>query len=400
MNPGRATRSAIAVFLGVAVLPAAARAQVGPPELSAYSLNVAVHQGASEFGPAGAFDFQRLRLMVGERLGPATLDVAYEHTFLWRQEPTAGLVLTPGAVAASSDWMDLDWTVDSGDHHEWRHRFDRLALDVSPRPDWALAVGRQPISWATTLYFTPSDPFAPFDPSDPFREYRAGVDAARLQWFAGPFTTLDLVVRPEETPDGHRTTALVRASGPVAGWDLSTWAGALHDRPAAAVGATRTIAGWAVRGDASVRRDGGDVVLRGAAGADRRVTLLDRDLYLLAEIQHDGFGATDPAGFAEVLASPAFRRGELQALGRDEALVDLSWQVHPLVATELLAIANLRDGSALYAPAVAVSATDEVSVRAGLYLASGDDARGPGGAPASEYGPLPTFFYLSLTAFF
>lgn len=393
-------RFAWAALVLLAAVPGAGRAQT--PEVRVYSLNVASWQGASPFGPAGAFDVQRLRFMADPRLGPARLDLAYEHTLLWRQDAGAGPALTPGGAApASTDWLDLEWSLDTGEHVDWRHRFDRLSADWSPRPDLELTVGRQPVSWATTLYFTPADPFAPFDPSDPFREYRAGVDGARLQWFAGPFTTVDLVVRPEDTYAGYRTTALIRASGPLGAWDLSAWAGALHDDPAAAAGATRTLGGWAVRGDVAVRRGtGGDAVLRAAAGADRRVGLLGRDLYLLAEVQHDGFGATDAPGLVPVLGSPAYRRGELQTLGRDEALGDLSWQVHPLVAAEFLAIVNLRDGSALWAPAAAVSISDEVSARGGLYLASGDGATGPAGLPASEYGALPTYVYLSLTAFF
>ena len=49
----------------------------------------------------------------------------------------------------------------------------------------------------------------------------------------------------------------------------------------------------AIRGEASVRRDraGEGGVVRASAGADRLFALLGRDLYLLAEYQHDGWGA-------------------------------------------------------------------------------------------------------------
>lgn len=402
---------ALGAALGAGVLPAlglllaagaprAARAQ--ELDLRGYYLNVASYQGSSPYGPDGALDLQRLRLMLDPRLGPATLDVAYEHTLRWSQRPFASTALLPGGVAeAPVDWLKLDWTLGSGAHAVWRHRLDRLSVALPLGPAAELTVGRQAISWATTLLFTPTDPFAPFDPSDPFREYRAGVDAARLQYFAGPFTALDLVVRPEGAAAGHRVTVLLRGSTRLSAWDLSGWAGTLHDEPAVAVGADRSLGGWAVRADATVRRKvGGGTVVRAAAGADRLFSLAGRDLHLVGEYQHDGFGSADASGYARVLSSPAYRRGELQTLGRDEVLADASWQVHPLVSGEILVIVNLHDASTLVAPALDASLSNDVSARLGLYLSGGRGGAEPNGTPRSEYGPVPTYLYLSLTAFF
>jgi len=404
-------RPALGAALGAGFVPAlglvlaagtphAARAQGLDPR--GYYLNVLSYEGSSPYGPAGALDLHRLRLMLDPRLGPATLDVAYEHTLRWSQRTDASPALLPGGVAgAPQDWLKLDWTLASGSHAVWRHRLDRLSVAVPLGSAAELTVGRQAISWATTLLFTPTDPFAPFDPSDPFREYRAGVDAARLQYFAGPFTTLDLVVRPEDTSPGHRVTALLRGGTRLSSWDVSAWAGALHDEPAVALGADRGLGGWAVRVDATLRRKvGGGTVVRAAAGADRRFALLGRDLHLVGEVQHDGFGATAPSGYPGVLASEAYRRGELQALGRDEALAEAAWQLHPLVGAELLVIINLEDASTLLAPALTGSLSDDLSARLGLYLSAGRGGVEPVGTPRSEYGAVPTYLYVSLTAFF
>lgn len=407
MSPGAGWRRAAAALargglaLGLAVgAPHAAHAQ--GLDLRGYYLNVFSYQGSSPYGPAGALDLQRLRLMLSPALGPARLDVAYEHTLRWSQRSGATAALLPGGVAeAPQDWMKLDWTLASGSHALWRHRLDRLSVDLPLGSAAELTVGRQAISWATTLFFTPTDPFAPFDPSDPFREYRAGVDAARLQYFAGPFTTLDLVVRPEKARPGHHVTALVRGGTRLSSWDVSAWAGALHDEPAVALGADRGLGGWELRADATLRRKvGGGAVLRAAAGADRRFSLAGRDLHLVVEAQHDGFGAAASSGYAAVLASPAYGRGELQTLGRDEALADATWQLHPLVTAELLAIVNLRDASTLVAPALTASVSDDVSARLGLFLSAGRGGAGPGGVPRSEYGAVPGYLYLSVTAFF
>src|SRR5512146_1927420 len=219
------------------------------PELSGYCQNVGVGIAAKTPLHAGALDAERARIMWKPAAGRFTLDAAYEQTLWWRDSPATGV---GGALLSSTrdagDWLHLGSTIGESTHASWRQRFDRLSVSYSSCPI-AATLGRQTVSWATTLFLTPADPFVPFDPSDPFREYRAGVDAARLQWFVGPFTTVDLVARAASTPAGNTITALVRGKTTQRGWEMSAWGGALHDTPAGAFGVTRTVAGSAVRAE-------------------------------------------------------------------------------------------------------------------------------------------------------
>jgi hypothetical protein len=370
------------------------------PDFSGYYQNVGVGTAASPGVGAAALDAQRARLMWTPSAGDWSLDAAYEHTLWWRSSANAGV---GGGLLSSTgsgeDWLHLGWTVHDGDRVHWRQRFDRLSLSYTHGAVTA-TVGRQAVSWATTLFLTPADPFVPFDPSDPFREYRSGIDAARVQWFAGAFTTLDFVVRPADTPDGRTLSALARARTTVSGWELSAWGGAIHDAPGGAFGLTRTVAGSAVRAEAEVRRDtAGGTAARFAAGVDRRFSILDRDLYAVVEYQHDPFGAARATDLGAVAVSQAAGRRELQVLGRDESAVQLTYQAHPLVSAELLALWNLRDGSALMAPAAAISLSNESSIRLGVYLPAGP-RYALFGAPGSEYGPLPVTGYAALSIFF
>jgi hypothetical protein len=396
--PSRAA-AVLAAALGAALGASAARAQ--EPALRGYYLNVASASGSSAYGAGGASDFQRLRLMFSPATGPLRLDVAYEHTLLYARDASAALgALTAGSQAASINRVTLDWPVGirlPGDYR-WRHGFDRLNATLTVgRAE--LRVGRQAISWATTLFLTPADPFSPFDPSDPFREYRAGVDAARLQAFPSAFSALDVVVRPERTPTGRNLTALARAKLSLGGWDLAAWGGALHERAAAAAAVTRTVAGAALRGEIVLRRDAGrGTTVRFAVGADRRWSVLRRDLYVVAEYQRDGYGAAAAGQLAGVAASPPSLRGEMQVLGRDVAAVQATYQVHPLVSAALLALADLRDGSALFGPGLTYSVSDAASLRAGAYLAVGRGAGATG--PGSEFGGVPRTGYVALSAFF
>jgi hypothetical protein len=369
------------------------------PNLSGYYQNVGVGVSAGAGLGAGALDAQRARLMWTPAVGDWSLDAAYEHTLWWRDAQTTGAgggLLS--STQAGGDWLHLGWTVHDGAHVNWRQRFDRLSVSYS-RGALTATVGRQAISWATTLLLTPADPFVPFDPSDPFREYRTGVDAARVQWFAGPFTVVDFVARGAETPQGRTVTALLRGKTQLSGWELSAWGGALHDAPAGALGVTRTVAGSAVRAEAEIRRDStGRALARTAVGVDRRFSVVDRDLYALVEYQHDPFGAASAGELAPAALSPAAGRRELQVLGRDESAVQVTYQVHPLVSAELLALWNLRDGSALVSPAASISVNDNTNLRAGLYVGAGRGNSLTG--PRSEYGPVPTSGYLALSIFF
>ena len=394
-------RALIASVIWVALSAADLRGQL--PEVSAYYFNLGSGSGESPVSDAGASSFQRLRIMSSPGVGQLTLDVAYEHTLLLQSSDvlgTGGVALVP---EASGNWLALDWTVDEGDHFSWRHRFDRLGLAVPLGGATELSIGRQVVSWASTFILTPADPFTPFDPADPFREYRAGVDAVRLRAYPGPFSEIDIVVRPISAIDGDQLTALARAKTNWRGWDLGLWGGIVFDEPAGALSAVGALGPWAVRSEVAVRSEANDVIVRGTLGVDRRFSVRGRDLYLIAEYQHDGFGAASSADLLGIVTSgpsDPFQRGELQVLSRDALAVQASYQIHPLWGIDLLTIASLVDGSALLSGGGSWSVRPNSSLRGGFFLGIGDDTVDLGTGFGSEFGGRPSVGYLSISHFF
>ena len=388
-----------ACALAAFCVPVSSTAQ--QPGLSGYYLNVLTHLDGSALASAGVSDVQRVRVMWNAAPGPLRLDAAYEHTLTLRQAGTAvgAQLFTATGTESGGDWLPLDGEIESGDRMVWRHRVDRLSVQVGLGANADLVVGRQPVSWATTLFLTPADPFSPFDPADPFREYRAGVDAARLRVYRGAFTQFEVVARV-----GARETVTVlgRVSSNLRGWDLGAWAGAVHETFGAAAFLSGSVGLWALRAEAAVREDGNSLAVRGAVGMDRTFAVAGRDLYLVVEVQRDGFGATSPAGLLPAAASRAFSQGEMQVLGREVGAVQLSWTVHPLVSASGLVLGNLRDGSFVASPGLSWSASESVSVRAGAYFGVGEGvaAEGTDLRLGSEFGGLPRVVFGSLNWFF
>ncbi len=394
------TRAFAALGLAATLAAPGAETAAQGMRFSGYYQNVGTFTGKVGAGGSALADVQRLRLMADPAWGPVDGEIALEHTLTWQSADGAALAFgLLSSTRAGDDWLGIDWTIHDGRSVLWRQRVDRANIGVS-HGTWSVRAGRQAISWGTTLFLTPADPFVPLDPADPFREYRRGVDALRAQWYPGPLSLVDVVIRPASTPYGKTLTALARGKTTLYGWELSAWGGTVHDAAAAGAGLTRSVGTSALRAEVALREDsGGALVVRGAIGLDRRVTLAGRDLYGVIEYQHDGFGAASAAGLPAVALSPPAQRAELQVLGRDEVAAQLTYQLHPLVGLELLALWNLRDGSGLVAPAASLSLSDEVTARGGLFLAVGPAGPNPL-PPASEYGPLPAGAYLAVSAFF
>lgn len=388
----------VMVLLLAPLLTSITHAQDLIPEF--YYLFVGTGQGSAALSEAGAQNVQRLRVMLAPTFGAVGVDVAYEQVLtLSTTSLTAGSGSLVAGFGGNTDWLPLQGTIAEGDHGRWGHRLDRLAVDIE-MDEWDFVIGRQTISYATTLFLTPTDPFVPFDPADPFRVYRAGVDAARLRVFPGTFTTVEGVARVSTTVTGNDTllTALARVQSDVGGVEVSAYGGALYDDPGGAVGLTLTELGAAFRGEAQVRRINGETVVRVALGADRSWNVGGRTLYVALEYQRDGFGAASSDELLAVATSPAAQRGELQTLGRNEAALMASYEAHPLATVQLLVLSNFNDPSMLFSPAVSYSATQSINLRGGVYFGFGTEFNGA--SLGSEYGNTPPLLYASLEGFF
>ena len=310
----------------------------------------------------GASWFNEVRIAVGNEFGPLRLDTAYE-LGVHRATPDSG---------DGTDWLNLQGTLSRGDRGQSRHRVDRLQLSWSTEGGIDAIVGRQAISWGTTAYLTPADPFAPFALSDTFREYRRGIDSIRLRAYPSALSEIDLVLRPSRLRARKELTALARALTTWGDWEVSAWGGALYGDAAAALGAAGEAGNWTLRFEASFRDTGGSTPARGTLGAYRTFQVEGRSLGLALEYQHDGLGAAGSGDVADLLHSDPYRRGELQALGRSQVLARVAYQIHPLWDIAGLALWNMNAGSVVVAPGFSYSVSDEATLTGGAAASIGD----------------------------
>jgi len=370
--------------------------------LSGYVQAAPLFTGSTELAPSNASTFNRLRLSIDPDLGPFSIEIAYEHAVSFRQnDVTPGFGL--GRVQGGAEWFELQGTITSPTrkHVVWVHRFDRLNVGWSPTEAVDLRVGRQTISWGTTTFLSPADPFVPFSPADPFRLYRAGVDAVRIHVYPGPLSEIDLVLRLTDTDVGEEVTALGRGLTTVKNWELSGWGGTLYGDIAGAFGAAGGFGAWAVRTEAVIREIDGTIVGRGTIGVDRAFFFANgRTLSLGWEYQRDGLGAASPEAYLDILRSREFRRGEFQVIGRDETVFNGSYQLSALWTAGSFVLWNLNDNSVLVAPNVAYNAGDNTSVTSGLFFGFGDTDITEDRPLPSEYGLSGITAHLALNWFF
>ena len=391
-----------ALFAVALLIPTVSPAWGQPGLLSGYLQTVAIlsiHGGLSE---SDIELYNRLRVAAEPEFGPFSFTVAYEltATILESGESPVTIARGSGVGVDSNDWLDLHGVLSDGEHFNAQHRIDRLQLSWSPTDTVEVNLGRQAISWGTTLYLTPGDPFIPLHPIDPIREFRSGIDAARLRFYPSPLSEIDLVIRPSRLDGEEEFTALARGLTTWRNWEVSAWGGLLYDQFAGAVGAAGDIGEWAVRLEAVLRKFDGTLAGRGTIGFDRSLQVNDRDLQIALEYQHDGHGAVQSADFRRIRESRANQRGDFQVFGRDQFALQTSYQIDPLWTVSALALWNLNNGSGIIVPGFSYSLSNEATIAGGIYLGVGESIPEESLTSDSANDPPDLIGFLSLSWYF
>ena len=321
------------------------------------------------------------------------------------------LALGQGRLPAT--WLPLDWNIEDGDQLTLTDRIDWAYARVTKRR-FSLTVGRQPVTFGRGALWTPEDLVDPFSPVQIDSEFKPGVDAARL----------------DVTLGNHVSLAVLGVAGDAEGgkdFSIDADGSAAMQRLEVTMGTTRVgvMTGY-IRGDAVgavdlfVDLDGADLhgEVTGTYVPDESRRPFDREVFARAvlgstfqlssklngtvEAYWNGSGTRHTEDYETVLASPRLQSGETYNLGLLYLGGVLDWTAHPLVHIAAASIMNVLDHSALIAPSVHFSASNNTVLIAGAFVPLGASPDFTGGGPLarSEFALYPTLFHFDLKAYF
>ncbi len=271
-------------------------------------------------------------------------------------------------------------------------------------------LGRMPINYTATQVFVPNDFFAPFSATAVNKIYKPGVDALRLSWAPGTFSSVELVGVLGSDADGvpawSRSALLLRASTVLWDTQLALLGGKLAGRWVVGMSMQGEIGLFGVRAEGHVgfpdsEGDGLDedrsvkeIHARVAAGIDRKFVWRNATVGIEALYQSDGaaWSGRYPRRLQGLYPDDLPYMGSLY-LGLSAGL-----ELIPILRAGAMVLVNTQDGSGMAALTLMYNIADEADFAGGLLLPWGE---GPEGlVPQSEYGLYPVMVFMESRFYF
>ncbi len=290
---------------------------------------------------------------------------------------------------------------------------------------WAdLTLGRQALSFGKAYFWNPLDVFGAFDPRQFDRDYKPGVDAARLDVPLGDFSGLTLVAAAGRRLDMATGGWPADEDGTV---DASLYGSGLLARAFTnhwewdwALQGGKVYGGWQVGGAASGEVGTMSVRLEGAylwatdpepaplfAGEDEvpsHATAVlglghrfDNELMIEGEYLYNGAGDPDQP----LLSLMRQATGGTYHVSHHLAGLSASYPLLPILNVSLAAMGAFGDSpSALLQPGLQLSVSDEADFLAGAMLPIGERPASDSLELPSEFGTYPYVGYMEFKFYF
>lgn len=335
----------------------------------------------------------RLKLEAGWR----SLELVAHHAVTAQAPSSLGFgVANTGVGTSAAQVVDLSWDEGGGDLRV-TGRTDRLMLRGEvENVTWTL--GRQPITFGKTLFFTPLDLVNPFNPTVIDQEYKPGVDAARVDTYFGMATQITAVGAYAGSWDLDGTVLAAYGQSTFGVWDIGPFVGVIRSDLVLGMATAGSVGPVGLRGEGTwtlpPEDRNEDAFVRVAVGADYRpttTTTLSTELYLQSN------GESEPSEYLTQALGDRYARGELWLLGRSYAALSVAQEIIPIVNANLALIGNLEDASLMLLPGVSWSVGDNSEVSAGAYFGVGER---PDVTVESEFGLVPATGYMQMRAYF
>jgi len=289
------------------------------------------------------------------------IETALEYQFLW-SDPTEK---TTAAVQEFNRRVDLSTESENGETSS-RLQVDRLSLRWQEGP-LDISFGRQAIGFGRILIYSPLDVIAPFAPDAIDTDIRSGIDALRSTFNYGLDGQLSGIVVWSENE--RNNSYLGTWSDNRRGLDLLLLGGRLRGRNVAGMGVAGDLGTLGLKGEVAIHRGRdvgepwGDLYNHYSIGALEAWYRFDNGISLVTQYLYNGAGSDDPEDYLSVLASAPIQEGLTHLLGRNYLIAAPSYELHPLVTIQGLAIYNLDDDSVLLRPMLDLNLSDNISLQ-------------------------------------
>lgn len=314
---------------------------------------------------------------------------------------SAGGVTIPDVERSSA----LEWSL--SDEKYIHTAVDRLNARWSKdRVD--IILGRQPINFATTFYFTPNDFFAPFAAHTFYRVYKPGVDAARAEVRLGNLSQLSLISvlgynRDEKSetgwsksPKSSRTSYIGRVSGNFHEFEWAFIIGTLSDFNVIGGSMQGEIFKWlGIRAEGHMswtESPGQDSYAELAMGIEHH---WENSLDIRVEYFYHGSGAGSTSDYAQ---AASLSSGQGLYLGRHYSALGVGYEFTPLLTGQMALIGNLTDNSLLSSFNAIYSLSNESELSFGLAVPFGKKSKDD--EIKSEFGMYPYYFNIEWRWYF
>jgi hypothetical protein len=330
-----------------------------------------------------------------------------------------------GTQGVDTRYLALDAAWDWADENDIQARLwlDRCNLKIA-LPFADVTIGRQAVTFGKAYFWNPLDVFLAFDPRQFDRDYKAGVDALRIDIPLGDFSGINLVgvlgrklsvygsYRDEGVLNAswYGSAVVARAYTNLLEWDLAVQGGKVYGGYQVGGAASGEIWEIAIRLEAAylfaVDSDELPFPLSGNE-IENNVTAVvglghrfENTLHIEMEYLYNGAGDADnlETALVRMLAGGSYHLGE-HLLG-----VVANYEILPILNGSLAWIFSFSDQSSLIQPGLVLSVSDEAEFLFGAMIGLG--ARpvpsGIAGVPMlkSEFGTYPNIYYMEFKFYF
>jgi hypothetical protein len=320
--------------------------------------------------------------------------------------------------------LDAKWDWHEDDNSSAVLWFDRFNLKEA-LPSIDVTVGRQAITFGKAYFWNPLDVFLPFDPLQFDRDYKAGVDALRVDVPWGRFTGINLVAAAGRQLDAfggfvdngsflaaswYGSALLANVFTTFKGWDLALQGGKIYGGYQLGGGLVGEIGPVETRFEAAYlwAQDGseplpdrhqGDLVednFTAVVGVGHR---FENTLTLELEYFYNGAGDPDDlnASFAR------FTTGNILQMSRHLTGFLVSYEFLPILLGQLIWLQSWDDPSSSIQPIISWSATDNIDLLVGANINLGErPTLTPAFTPKiqSEFGTFPDLYFMQFKWYF